>query len=384
MRCGQRSCRPLNARLRDHRHSTWEHPKSFPPNDAMTKSRLLLASVSAALACLLFLGIRHRSHIRQGQESEWKRTSTAVLDAARKPLNGPPPLAHSFEERLLATPAPDWKDAAERTRRGAIIIEWLAADRVAALHFLSQSHYRDLWLPGVTKAIGEKATPSELLDIANRAGQPSEAVYQVARWDNPSAINELANLMPSVSADSAAPTASAIGSLLAGINVDRAMAFAMDQASDQLRSSAIAGVMNELVSLPNGDAEIRAWYSSLPPAIQNSDRVLASYGNAIWASDPAAALQTLQEIGDPQAKTIACLVLARNSASSSPETAIAAVYESGLSDVGIYNHVNQILQNWYAVNPQAAANFLSTTQIIPPADISKYTPTVTPNSGGKG
>jgi hypothetical protein len=114
--------------------------------------------------------------------------------------------------------------------------------------------------------------------------------------------------MPSVNANAAGPTAAALGSLLAGINVDRAMTFAMGQATDQLRSSAIAGVMNELVKLPNGDAEVRAWYASLPANIQNADQVLSAYGNTIWASDPAAALQTLQGITDPHTKMIACLV----------------------------------------------------------------------------
>ena len=348
----------------------------------MLKYRLVLLSVAAVLALLLFVGIRYRSRIQQSYEHESKRESPVVVGLAPTSQNVPP-LTHSFEERLLETPALDWKDTAERTRRGVIIIEWLTADRAAAMRYLSQTLYRDLWLPGVTKAIGEKATSSELLEIANRSEKPGDAVYQVARWDSPSAINELANLMPSVNTIAAGPTAAAIGSLLAGINVDSAMAFAMGQATDQLRSSAIAGVMNELGSMPNGDAEIRAWYASLPTTIQNSDRVLASYGNAIWASDPAAALQTLQGIGDPQMKTKACLALANSSASSSPETAVAAVYESGLSEVGIYNHVNQILQNWYAVNPQAAANFLSTTQIIPPGDIPKYSPIIASPANGK-
>jgi hypothetical protein len=344
------------------------------------KSRIIFCCVLGALICAPLFVFTRRSQIRPRSESA---LGPPTVTASRVSPTSPSQI-RSFEERLEELPATDWKNTVDRGKRAAIIIEWLAADRAAAMRFLSQSHYKDLWLPGVTKTIGEKATPSELLDIANRSEQPGEAVYQVARWDSPSAINELAGLMPSVSITAAGPTAGAIGSLLAGINVDRAMAFAMGQATDQLRSSAIAGVMNELVSLPNGDAEIRAWYSLLPPAIQGTDQVLASYGNAIWSTDPAAALQTLQGIGDHQTKVIACLVLARNSASSSPETAIAAVYESGLSDVGIYNHVNQILQNWYAVNPQAAANFLSTTQIIPPSDLSKYAPITSAAGGGKG
>jgi hypothetical protein len=76
------------------------------------------------------------------------------------------------------------------------------------------------------------------------------------------------------------------------------------------------------------------------------------------------------------------LYLSGETASSSPETAIAAIYESGISSQGIYNHVNPIIQNWSAVDPQAAANFLATTQIIPPGDLAKYNQVPT-SSGGK-
>ncbi len=247
-----------------------------------------------------------------------------------------------------------------------------------------RTRYKDLWLPGVTKAIGEKATPAELLDIANGSDQPGDAVYQVARWDNAEALNDFSNLVSSVNGNAAALTAGAVGSLLADLNVERAMAFAMGQATDSLRSSAIAGVMNELGTKPNGDAQVRSWYASLPSSIQTSDPVLAAYGDSIWASDPAGALQALQGIADPRTKMIASLVLANNTTSSTPETAIAAIYESGLTGVGIYNHVNPILQDWYTVNPQAASNFISTTQIIPPADVSKYAPIFAPRGGGKG
>lgn len=349
----------------------------------MLRSRLIVVSVSAALGCLLFVGIRSWSRIRRGLEREHSRasqTDSGITAAHRAP--GAPPL--SFEQRLRESYGAGRSDAAAEARRAAILIEWLAADRNAAMRFLSHDHYKDLWLPGLTKAVGANATPAELLDIANGSDHPYEAVFQVGRWDSPGAINELAGLMPSVSPSAAGPTAGAIANLLAGVNVDRAMAFAMAQATDQERSFAVASVMSEMASTPNGDAAIRAWYASLPAALQESDPVLAAYGDSIWATDPAAALQTLQGIQDPQQKMFACLALAKNTASASPETAIAAIYESGLPPVGIYNHVNQILQNWYAVNPQAAASFLSTTQIIPPADLPKYAPIVAPSGGGKG
>jgi hypothetical protein len=129
-------------------------------------------------------------------------------------------------------PVSDWKNPVGQTQRAAILIEWLSADCGAAMGFLARNHYKDLWLPGVTKAIGEKASASELLDIANGADQPGESVYQVARWDNAAAVNELAELMPSVNAAAGGQTARAVGNLLAAINIDRAMAFAMNQATD--------------------------------------------------------------------------------------------------------------------------------------------------------
>jgi len=122
----------------------------------------------------------------------------------------------------------------------------------------------------------------------------------------------------------------------------------------------------------------------LPPPIQTADPVLFSYGNAIWGSDPVAALQTLESIASPRERTMALIALSQNAASASPETAIAAVYASGVSDQGIYNHVSRILQNWSAVDPQTAAAFLSTTQLIPSGDVAKFTPMVMAPGGSKG
>ncbi len=350
---------------------------------ARLKSRLVVVFVLGASACVIFMMVGKRPEIRRKDKEELNRSSQTEIGLA--PVHSvAEPRVPSFEQRLWEAQGADWRNAVGQAQRAAILIEWLNADRGAAMRFLARTHYKDLWLPGVTKAIGEKASPSELLDIANGADHPAEAVYQVARWDSAGVVNELANLMPSVNAAAAGQTAASIGNLLAGINMDRAMAFAMGQGTDQLRGFAISGVMDELGSKPNGDAQVRSWYASLPSSIQNSDPVLAAYGDSIWASDPAAALLALQGIADPQTKMFACLALAKNSTSPSPETAIAAIYESGLSGVGIYNHVNQILQNWYAVNPQAASNFLSTTQIIPAVDMQKYAPILVPPGGGKG
>jgi hypothetical protein len=346
-------------------------------------SQAVLICVVCALAGAFWLRTESQKGTEPGLPKDSKGISAST--AASAPVS-PAAAAQiqSFEQRLKEAPGDDWKNTSARARRAAILIEWLAADRQAAMQFLARNHFRDLWLPAVAKAIGETATPSELLGIANGADSPGEAVYQVARWDTPGAINELASLMPSVNVNAAGPTAGAIGSLLAGINVDRAMAFAMGQATDQMRSFAISGVMDELSLKPSGDAEVRTWYTSLPPSIQNSDQVAAAYSDAIWALDPDAALQTLAGISSPQTRMIAALVLANRSASTSPETAIAAIYQSGMPDIGIYNHVNQILQSWSAVDPQAAAAFLSTTQIIPSADLYKYAPIVVPPNGGKG
>ena len=128
--------------------------------------------------CGLLLEIKNRSETSRKHDDEPKQEGSDIVDVT-KFTPAPTNRTVSFEERLEGIPAADWKNTVDRSRRAAIIIEWLAADRAAAMRFLSQNHYGDLWLPGVTKAIGERATPSDLLDIANRSEQPSEAVYQV-------------------------------------------------------------------------------------------------------------------------------------------------------------------------------------------------------------
>ncbi len=303
-------------------------------------------------------------------------TSPSIPEASVMP--------QSFEERLRVVPGTDWNNKDERSRRAAILVEWLGADRSAALHYLALNHFSDIFLPGLAEAIGRTANAAELLAVANSAENPGGAISMIGKWAGPETINGLADLMPSVSADAAPQTAAAVAGLLAGINLDRGLAFAMAQTDPRSRADAIGGVFDELRGGPNGETAIRALYTKMPPDIQSSDPVRFSYGNVIWGSDPVAALQTLEGIASPQARTMGLLVLARNTASSSPETAIAAIYASGLTPQGIYNHVGPILQNWSAVDPQAAASFLSTTQIIPSGDVSRYAPIVATAPGGKG
>lgn len=312
-------------------------------------------------------------------------STDAAKDAAiARPVPVSAVSVRSYEERLKEAPGTDWKDTEGRARRAAILIEWLATDRNAAMRFLAKNRFEDLWLPGLAKAIGSSATASELLLIANNAKNADEAISQIGQWASPAVVNELAGSMASVNPEAAASTAGAVSALLAHLNLDRALAFARSQPTDEMRASAMGGVLDELRSGPNGDAAVRTLYASLPPSIQSADPVLFNYGNAIWGSDPVGALQALEGISSAQMRTTALLVLARETASSSPETAIAAVYASGLTAQGVYNHVSPILQSWSAVDPQAAANFLSTTQIIPSADIPKYAPVVAPPGGGKG
>jgi hypothetical protein len=312
------------------------------------------------------------------------RLEEGSLKAPAEMNPGDPIHFESFENRLKAAPGAGWGNTPERARRAAILIEWLAADRKASMHYLAESKFEDLWLPGVAKTIGKTATSSELLLIANSASNPGEALSQIGKWSSPGVINELAGLMTSVSPNAAASTAGAVAGLLADLNLDRALAFGNSQPDDKMRSYAMSGVFDSLRSGPNGESEIRSLYSMLPPSVQLSDPIRFSYGNTIWGSDPVTALQTLEGISDPKTRMLGLMTLSQNAASSSPETAIAAAYASGVSEQGVYNRVSQIIQNWSAVDPQAASAFLTTTQIIPPADLSKYTPMVVPPKGGKG
>lgn len=344
-------------------------------------SRTVLLCILCALAGSWLLTKEFRSGTGVDYRKDARRSTAATAAPVALAYSA---RSRSYEERLRETQNIDWKDVAARAQRAAVLIEWLSADRGGALQFIMRVGSKDIWLPGVTKAIGEKATSSELLAIANGAEDPGNAVYQVGRWAMPEVVNGLANLMPSVGIAAAGPTAGAIGGLLAVLNVDRAVAFAKEQASDQVRAFAFSGIFGELTSTPNGGTTIRSMYAALPPSIQTDDSVLFSYGNAIWGSDPAGALQALESISSPKQRMVALISLSRAAASASPETAIAAIYASGVSDQGVYNHVSRILQNWSAVDPQAATNFLSTTQIIPSADMPKYTPIVVPPGGGKG
>lgn len=289
------------------------------------------------------------------------------------------PRPQTYEQRLAAAQSdPDDPAAA----REAVLVEWIHSDRAAALRYLAANGYRDLALPRVARAFGQYATPAELLDIANGVDKPGEMLDGLGRNVPPAALNDFASMMAMVNPGSLKDTAGAVAVLLAGFNVDRAVAFALGLGSDDVRAAAITGVFEELRGSPAGASDVLSLYNSLPAAIQSDNSVLFAYGNDIWGSDPTGALAALGNISDPHTRTLALMSLSQRAASAAPDLAIAAVYAAGLSDQGVYNHVSRILQNWNAVDPTAASNFLATTQIIPVASVPKFRQLIAPPGGG--
>jgi hypothetical protein len=330
-------------------------------------------SVLGAGACALFLSNRAPSPSRT-EMAEVKRPVPS--EPAPRP-SAPNPASQSFEERLDA--------AKDRFQRGSIVAEWIARDRASAMRFLAASGFRDLGLPGVAEALGRSVTMDELLAIANGSEHPDSDLLSVGKWASPQAISGFASLMPSVGITAANDTARAVGQLLAGLSLDRAIAFSLGLPTDAERAAGVSGVFSELESAPNGEGRLLALYNSLPPSVQSADpALLRFYIDATSDSDPVAALQALNGITSRPQRIIAALVLAKNVSSSSPETAIAALYASGLPAGNISNRVNAILQNWAAVDPQGAANFISTTQVIPVADKANYNGVLPAPGGNKG
>jgi len=246
------------------------------------KSRLVLWSTFGALACALLVGIRFESRIwrNRGDESKLRSTAAAALAPVGTAASD---RILSFEERLRAEPGSNGKNG--DARRAAILVEWLASDRKGAMRFLAIDRFRDLRLPGVSRAVGEKADASELLDVAKGAESPGEALYGVGKWAGPAVVNGLANLTPSIHGDAAGPATSAIAGLLADLNLDRAVAFAKSQPTDSMRAAAIGGVFDELRSAANGERKFvlctrhcrrrfrRPIRSSSPTAMRSGDRI---------------------------------------------------------------------------------------------------------------
>ena len=206
--------------------------------------RIRQCLIAALVAWALYLGLRLRSGAKSGP------APAAEAPAARAggpPAPAPAGAVHplSFEERM------EGKDGAG-DRRGPLLLEWIWADRAGAMRFLAANRYRDLSYPGVAYAVAKKATPAELLAMANGAETAYGAIMSVGRWVPAEVINAFANMMGSVNADAAAETSMAVGSVLAGLNVDRAVAFAMGQAGDALRASAIEGVFQQLRTTASG------------------------------------------------------------------------------------------------------------------------------------
>jgi hypothetical protein len=336
--------------------------------------RIRQCLIAALLAWAIYRGLRLRFGADRGA-APVTEVAASKVGGASAPLPAVAAHALSFEERLAG------KEGAG-DRRGPLLLEWIWADRTGAMRFLAANRYRDLSYPGLAYAVARKATVAELLAMANGAETAYGALMSVGRYLPANVINAFANMMSSVNPDAAAQTTQAMGSLLAGLNVDRSVAFAMSQPTDALRASAIEGVFQQLRSTASGESEVKALYASLPPVLQSNDHVLFEYGNAVWGSDPSGALQALENIGDPRTRMSGLIVLSHNAASASPEIAVAAVYASGLTEQGIYNHVSQILQNWNALDPQGAANFLATTQVIPSASMARYRQLLATPPGG--
>ncbi len=140
---------------------------------ALAKSNPVLLCALAIIGCTLLLCIG----IRRGR-LDGARTNHAGDRAAAPPRVRIEARLQTFEERLRETENVDWKDSAALARRSSVLLEWLATDRIAALRFVALGRFKDLRLPGVAKAIGQTATPSELFAIANASDQTFESVYR--------------------------------------------------------------------------------------------------------------------------------------------------------------------------------------------------------------
>jgi hypothetical protein len=283
------------------------------------------------------------------------------------------PSLGSFEDRL--------KQALSQSPSVALLLEWFEQDRAAVMRYLEANRFRDARLPGLADAIGKTTSARELLDIANNAESPSMVLEDIGKWASPDVIRAFAALMPSVSVSAANETADAIGNLLAKLDVESARAFAMNLPTAEQQSYALVGLFEQLRDTSMGGTEILSVFNSLPPSVQAIGRVQFYNVLQLGATDPAAALQALNSMPADYFKTLTSLVLANNVKNISPETAIAALYQSGLSGNGVWNKVGPILQNWYASDPQGALNFLQNTQIIPPSDKGNYSSYL---GGGKG
>lgn len=302
------------------------------------------------------------------------------LPAAPEPgsLNARPGI-RSFEERLQQPAARSPRLA--RAQRAALLIEWFEQDRAAAMRYLEENRFREASLPGLADAIGSTTSARELLEIANNAESPGMVLEAIGRWASPEVIRAFAALMPSVGAGAANQTAGAIGNLLAKLDVESARTFALGLPTAEQQSYALMGLFDQLRDTSMGGTEILNVFNSLPPSLQAIGRVRFYNVLQLGATDPAAALQALNSMPADYFRTLTSLALANNVKNISPETAIAALYQSGLSGNGVWNKVGPILQNWYANDPQGALNFLQNTQIIPPADKGNYSSYL---GGGKG
>jgi hypothetical protein len=335
--------------------------------------RIRQCLIAALVVWAVYLGLKMRVGANRGGSTIVETTAVKVAAPAHSPVGAPRSL--SLEERITG------KEGAG-DRRGPLLLEWIWADRTGAMRFLAANRYRDLSYPGLAYAVAKKATVAELIAMADGADAPYDAITRVGRWVPPGVLNAFANLMANVNPDAAIQTTMAVGTLLAGLNVDRSVAFAMGQPTDALRASAIEGVFQQLREAASGESEVKAIYASLPPELQANDHLLFEYGNSVWGSDPSGAMQALQNIADPHTRMVGLMLLSRNAASASPEIAVAAVYATGMSEQGIYNHVSLILRNWNTLDPQGAANFLATTQVIPSASIARYRQLLAPQPGG--
>jgi hypothetical protein len=290
------------------------------------------------------------------------------------------PANRGYVGRLEQADASDVRDHGHR--RADVLLDWLTTDPQAALRYLASRRYRDLLLPGVARAVARIATAADLLEIVNTAEEPMDCLYALERDLRPAAVNGLAQQMAAVDPSVAVPVAEQVAWMLADINLDRGLAFALAQ-PEATRGSAVGGLLEALRNKADGAAQGQAIFNSLPADLQASNNVRFALGTLVWGADPAGALQTLEAITDPLMRRNGLLFLSGQASSTAPETAIAAVYASGLPSQGVANHVGFILQNWNAVDPAAVAAFLANTQVIPGSDVARYqqqlaVPTPTP------
>lgn len=216
----------------------------------------------------------------------------------------------------------------------------------------------------VAEAFLRHASTAEILEAICNSDSPFDVGRTLLAAVDDAQLRALVDQAPAHPASVAAAFAQAAAGALAKRNLEAALAFAKARSTPALAAGAYAGILDEL-GAEGKLAEASRIHASIPSEIRDLDPVRFAYGNSLFDSDPAGAVEALATIQDQTYRDLALTTLSRRLEAHNPSAAVEAILSTHLPDTAKERHVTRILEAWAEWDAATVLRYLAIDRSLP-------------------